>query len=191
MLPIERRFVTDELAWETVDRWTAYQCPGFSILHEAVRLPDGRGMDFDYLSEPPAVIVLPLTADEDVIIIEEWRQAVQRANLAIPAGTVEPGDATLKAAARRELREETGYRAGNLEQLLTVEPANGISDSVHHHFVATDCQPNGEQRLDADERIRVRTIPYPELSKAVNTGDVRDGRTVTAVLYHSVNTERR
>lgn len=176
--------MNDELGWETLDRETAYTCPGFDVIHEAVRLPDGTITDFDYLSEPPAVVVLPFTPDEELVVVEEWRQAVDRVSRGLPAGSVEPSDDGLGEAASRELEEETGYEAGELEHLISVEPANGLLDSVHHHFVARDCTPTGERDHDDDESIRVDTTSLPALKTAIAAGDVRDGRTVVGVLYY-------
>lgn len=174
-----------DLAWTTLDSGVAYTCPGFDVVHEEVRLPDGAETDYDYLDEPPAAVVLPFTPAGEVVLIEEWRQAVGRVNRGLPAGTMEPREPDPTAAARRELTEETGYEAGSIEPLVTVEPANGIADSVHHHFRARDCTPTGEQDLDADERIRVDTAAFEDLLADVLAGAVRDGRTVTAVLFHA------
>ena len=176
----------DPLTWETVDSRVAYDCPGFEVHSQTVELPDGTETDFDYLSEPPAVVVLALTVDGRAVVIEEWRQAVGRVNRGLPAGTVEPDDADLVATAHRELREETGYEADAVEHLVTVEPANGCTDAVHHCFLATGCTPTAEQSLDADESIRVDTTPLSTLRSAVASGSIRDGRAVTAVGYHAL-----
>jgi ADP-ribose pyrophosphatase len=160
------------------------------VIRERVRLPDGTETDFDYLSEPPAVVILPLTPDGEVVVIEEWRQAVERVNRGIPAGSTEPDDADLSAAARRELREETGYEADRLERLGAVEPANGFADSVHHHFLARDCRPITEQALDADETIHVDTAPFEDLLSAALAGELRDARAVVGVLRAAAATER-
>ncbi|PSP76658.1 NUDIX hydrolase [Halobacteriales archaeon QS_3_64_16] len=176
----------DSLTWGTIDSTVAYTCPAFAIRHENVALPGGTETDFDYLTEPPAVVILPLTSDGEVILIEEWRQAVGRVNRGLPAGTVEREDSDLESAARRELREETGYEAGRLRQLTTVEPANGVSDSVHHYFLGENCEPAGEQDLDADESIRVLEAGYEEFREAVRTGEVRDGRAVLGIAFYEL-----
>jgi ADP-ribose pyrophosphatase len=177
---------SEELAWETLYGETAYMCPGFDIQHERVRLPDGTETDFDYLSESESVVVIPFTPDGDVVVIEEWRQAVKRVNRGFPAGGVEADDADdLATTARRELEEETGYRAETVTHLTSVEPANGISDAVFHYFVAEGCEPSGEQDLDHNESIQVTTTEFEDLRAAVRDDEMRDGRTAMGVLYYA------
>jgi ADP-ribose pyrophosphatase len=98
---------------------------------------------------------------------------------------VEEGEA-IEAAARRELREETGHGAESVRVVDTIEPANGVSDAVHHHVVAHGCRPVGEQELDHNESIRVETRAYDDLLAAAVEGDLRDGRAVTALLRHEL-----
>ncbi|MFC6903701.1 NUDIX hydrolase [Halalkalicoccus tibetensis] len=178
--------MTDPLEWETLDEDVAYTCPGFDVIHEDVRLPDGTETDFDYASEPPAAVILPFTPEGEVVLIEEWRQAVKRVNRGLPAGSIEPGE-DREAAARRELAEETGYEAGEMEFLATIELANGLLDAVHHYFVAHDCEPTGEQELDFNESIRVGTADWEALVEDVKNGELRDGRTVTGVLQYALS----
>ncbi|MCL7416385.1 MAG: NUDIX hydrolase [Halalkalicoccus sp.] len=177
--------MSEPLEWEALDESVAYSCPGFDVIHEEVRLPDGTETDFDYASEPPAAVILPFTPGGEVVLIEEWRHAVKRVNRGLPAGSMESGE-DREVAARRELTEETGYEAGEVEFLATVEPANGLLDAVHHYFVAHDCEPTGQQDLDFNESIRVRTSDA--LVEDVKNGAVRDGRTVTGVLQYALST---
>ncbi|MFC7114410.1 NUDIX hydrolase [Natronoarchaeum sp. GCM10025703] len=181
----------DSLSWETFGSRTAYSCPGFDVVTDDVRLPDGTETTFDYLTEPPAVVVLPFTADGDVVVIEEWRQAVDRINRGLPVGTVEPDDESLAAAARRELREETGYEGREFEHLTTVEPMNGATNSVHNVFVARGCAPTAEQELDDNESIRVETTTFDDLLAAVENDEIRDGRAQLAVLRYVLLADER
>ena len=172
-------------AWETLDSQIAYTCDGFDIVNERVELPGGEEGEFDYLSNPESVVILPFTTDEEVVVIDEWRQAVKRENRGIPAGSMEPGEDPERAA-RRELREETGYEAGTLEKLCAFEPSNGLSNSYFHYYVARDCEHTGEQSLDENETIDVTMTSYEELIEAVRSGEIQDGRTATGVLYYEL-----
>jgi ADP-ribose pyrophosphatase len=176
----------EELRWRTTDSEIDYTCPGFDVRRDDVVLPDGTETDFHYVDEPPAVVVLPFTPAGDVVVIEEWRQAVERVNRGLPAGSAEPDDDDLAAVARRELGEETGYEAATVEHLFAAEPANGLLNSVHHYFVARGCEPSGEQNLDFNESIRVDVVDYDDLLEAVLDGDVRDGRTVAGVTRYEL-----
>lgn len=176
----------EPLAWETLDSEIDYTCPGFDVVRDDVRLPDGTEGEFHYVSEPPSVVVLPFTPDGDVVVIQEWRQAVDRLNYGLPAGGLESDDDDLLAAARRELAEETGYEAGAVERLVTYEPTNGLFDSVFHYVVARGCEPSGEQRLDPNESIRVETTTFPELRDRALAGELRDGRSALGVLQYAL-----
>jgi len=178
--------MTDDLAWETLESTIAFSCPGFDVRHQDVRLPDGTETDFDYVEQTPSVVVLPFTPNGEVVVIEEWRQAVERVNRGLPAGGLEPDDDEPRAAVDRELREETGYEAGRVEHLYTGEPANGYADSEFHYFVARECEPTAEQDLDYNESIRVETADFEDLVDAVQAGDLRDGRSALGILYYAL-----
>lgn len=178
----------DDIAWETLHTETDYTCPGFAVMWDEVELPDGTESTFHYVSEPPSVVVLPFTEDGDVVVIEEWRQAVKRVNFGLPAGGLEQDDPDVLAAAKRELAEETGYEADAVEHIATYEPANGLFDSIFHYVVARGCTPTGEQDLDHNESIRVGTTTFPELRERALVGKLRDGRSALGILQYALQT---
>jgi ADP-ribose pyrophosphatase len=180
----------DPLAWETTGSRIDYRCPGFDVRADDVVLPDGTETDFHSVTEPPSVVVLPFTAGGDVVVIEEWRQAVRRVNLGLPAGGLETEDEEdVALAARRELAEETGYEAGAVEHMATYEPSNGLFDSVFHYFVAHGCEPTGERDLDFNESIRVGTRSFADLREMALTDELRDGRSALGILQYALRTE--
>lgn len=170
--------------WTTVDSEVAYSCDGFDIVRETVTLPDGTRTDFDYHSDTPSVVILPFTPNDQLVVIDEWRHAVGRTNRGLPAGSLDPGEDPV-AGVERELREETGYEPESVEQLTTMEPANGFSDAVFHYFVARDCRPSAEQSLDHDETIDVSVASFDEMLAGVEDGSLRDGRSAYGLLYYA------
>ncbi|MFW6153350.1 MAG: NUDIX hydrolase [Halobacteriota archaeon] len=182
--------MTDDasLAWETIERTRVHACEAFEVFTDRVRLPDGREARFDFVREPPSAVVLGLTADDGVVVLEEYRHAVERVALGLPGGSREPADASMAETAERELFEEAGYRASSFERFLVAEPANGLLDSERHYFVAHDCEPSGRTDRDHDESMRVTTLPYDDLVGRIVAGEVHDERTVTGVLAHRART---
>jgi ADP-ribose pyrophosphatase len=178
-----------DLAWETLDSEIDYTCPGFDVVRDDVRLPDGTQSDFHYVTEPPSVVVVPFTEDGEVVVIREWRQAVDRVNHGLPAGGLENDDADILAAARRELIEETGHEPDTVARIATHEPSNGLFDSTFHNVVARGCTPTETQQLDDNEWIAVETIEFDELRERAASGRLRDGRSALAVLQHAAQAE--
>jgi ADP-ribose pyrophosphatase len=178
----------DPLAWETTGSTIDYSCPGFDVRLDQIRLPDGTEGEFHSVSDDPSVVILPFTSDGDVVVIEEWRQAVERVNLGLPAGGVE-NEENLVATVHRELAEETGYEARAVEALVSYEPANGLFSNVYHYFVAHGCEPTAEQQLDHNESIRVGTRTFTELQERALAGDLRDGRSALAVLQYALQAD--
>lgn len=136
----------------------------------------------DVIVHPGAAVILPLLADGRVVLIRNERLAAGGELLELPAGTLEPPETPADCAAR-ELEEETGYRAGQLTPLLSFFSAPGFCSEYLHGFLATELTP-GPPQLRTDERIRVCLLAYDEAMEAIRGRQVRDAKTIAALLYY-------
>lgn len=137
----------------------------------------GNQHEFYVLEAPDWVNVVPLTDDRQVVMVRQYRHGLREVTLEIPGGMVDPEDADPGAAARRELLEETGYAAADVQRLGQISPNPALHDNFCHSYLATGLTYRGPQELDGGEDIEVETVPLdavPEL--------IRDGRIVHALV---------
>jgi len=156
----------------------------FDVRRDVVSGAHGR-LEIEYLDTNDAVVVVATTSTDQIVVVEEWRQSVERFDIGLPGGQLEPTDETPEAAARRELCEETGYKANRLVPMQSFEPLNSLLNTTIHFFIAPDCQKTGAPDPDADERIRVRTESIELLRTWVRDGTISDMKTAVALLYYS------
>jgi ADP-ribose pyrophosphatase len=149
---------------------------------DEVRLPTGRITTREVVEHPGSVAIIGVTADEHVLLLRQSHHAIGRTLLGIPAGTLEPGE-TPEACARRELEEETGYRAGQLTQLASYYTSPGYTNEQMTIFHAHDCQPAGGE-IDPDELIRVMPMPISDVSRLLESGpdQLQDAKTLIGLL---------
>jgi ADP-ribose pyrophosphatase len=153
---------------------------------DTVRFPDGSEAELEIIRHPGAAAVVPLasprgSADPVVLLLRQYRYAAGGVVWEIPAGRLEPGEAP-EACARRELQEEAGAVAGDLDHLTTIWTTPGFTDEAIHLFVASDLKMVGAAR-EPDEFIEVVARPLSEVLPAIKNGDIRDAKTVVALLY--------
>jgi ADP-ribose pyrophosphatase len=150
------------------------------LYRDTVRLPDGNHADREIIKHPGAVAMVPLLLGGDVLLVRQYRTAARRILLEIPAGTLEPGEDLLIAAAR-EVQEEIGYKPGKLVRLGAEYTAPGYTTEIIHLFLATELEA---ARLDADddEFIEVVRLPFSEALRQVIAGEIPDGKTQVALL---------
>jgi len=149
---------------------------------------DGRVHLRELVVHPGAVVVLALVdgvpGRERVAMIRNERFAVAETLWELPAGTLEPGEDPTACAAR-ELIEESGYRAGQIRPLTRFFTTPGICTELMWAFVAEDLEHVG-QRLEASERITVEVVELDRTMQMVKTGEIRDGKTIAALLYYQM-----
>ena len=152
----------------------------FSFVSEDVTLPNGSRTELAMVRHPGSTAVVPLFQDNTVLMERQYRHAVQDYLLEIPAGTMEPGEAPLNCA-RRELEEETGYVAEEFISLSQVDILPAYTDERIYGYLAKGLTPS-RQQLDDDEVIEVVTYPFDEALKLIDSGQIRDGLTILALL---------
>ena len=130
-----------------------------------------------------SVAALPVLADGRVVLVRQYRYAVDAFVWELPAGRRDPGE-TPEEGARRELEEEVGLRAGTLEPLLVFWTTPGFCDEVMHLFRATGLEPV-PPRPEADERIEPATFTLEEALEMVKRGEIREGKTLVALLIEA------
>lgn len=159
-----------------------YQGRKFHIEQREVPDRDGARRAYDFLVHPGAAVVLPLLDDGRVVLISNYRVAIGQELLELPAGTLDPSESPADCA-RRELAEETGYQAEELQHLVSFYSTPGICNEQLHAFVARGLRA-GQSRRDPGERIRNRPMEYGAALRAIGSGRIVDGKTIAVLLYH-------
>lgn len=148
--------------------------PWFTVRHESLALPDGRTIPDYYVFEYPEwVNITAIDREGRFVMIDQYRHGLGETSYEIPAGVVEPSDASLLDAARRELREETGYGGGEWRLLTSISANPATQNNLTHCFIATGVERIGEQQLDATEDIRVHLFSRDEVRELLRTDRIR------------------
>lgn len=171
----------DERNVKILNRKPLYRGRVFGLEREEVVLGTGGTVRLDVIRHPGASAVLPLTGDQQLVMVRQYRHAVGGFIWEIPAGTLNPGEDPV-ACAHRELAEETGFSARGMEKIGEITPLPGYSDERVHLFVAFDLV-EAEQRLDEDEWLEVRRLPLDTVMGMVREGVIQDGKTLCALLF--------
>lgn len=147
---------------------------------DTVRLPSGRVSRREVVEHPGAVAVLPVLPSGELVLVRQYRHAVGRTLLEVPAGTREP-DEPAEACARRELLEETGYEAGSLRELTRFYVSPGWASEELIVYLATDLVARQAQPAD-DERVTVERVAPEQVPELIRRRDIADAKTLIAVL---------
>ncbi len=158
--------------FEVLESEFVYPGKFFSVERKALRLPGGAEVDHEHLVYADAVTIIPVIETEagrEVLMIEQFRTALEGFIYELPAGMVDPGEDALKTA-KRELEEETGYRAQNWTHVTTLYSTPGISSAKMTYFLAEGLTNDGEQALEPGECLTLKRVPLKPLIESMVEG---------------------
>lgn len=175
--------------WRTRSSTTRYENPWIRVREDAVDRPDGSPGIYGVVElRNPAVFVVPMTADGEVVLVEVDRYTTG-VSLEVPAGGSDGEDLLL--AAQRELLEETGFVADSWEHVGSMFALNGVCDAPEHVYLARGLRPSDEPTEQAVEGITaVRTLPWSDVLGMVADGTITDGETVASLMYAAIALRR-
>ena len=151
------------------------------VYRDAVRLPDGSRGEREYIRHPGAVAIVALTEDRHLLLERQYRYPPRREFIEIPAGKIDPGEAHF-ATAKRELLEETGYRAEEWTRLCVLHTAIGYTDEAIELYLARKLTLQ-ERKLDPGEFLETFLLPFDDALAMVRDGRISDVKTVAAILW--------
>ena len=166
-----------------VSRELAYTGTVLKIYKDRMEFSNGNHEDWDFIHHDGAAAVIPVMDDGKILMVTQYRNALERDTLEIPAGKLDaPGEPGIECA-RRELEEETGYRAENIEWLMDLRTTVAFCDEKVEIFLARDLKP-AKQHLDENEFIQVKAYTLEELREMIFTGKIEDSKTIAALLAY-------
>ncbi len=169
--------------FELLDRKVVDSNRVFDYCKDTLKLPDGRTTVYETLLHKGAAAIVPVTDDGKILLVKQFRHAIDRVSLEIPAGGRNGTDEPYIEAAARELEEETGYRCGTLEPLITIVTAIAYCNEKIEVFVAKGLKRT-EQNLDPDEYIDVEAYEPEKLSEMILSGKIQDSKTIAAIMSY-------
>ena len=166
--------------WKRNDFWHLYQSQWFNLRQDNVSLPNGDDITYTLIEHPGYAMVVPLLDDGLVVMESIYRYTVQETLLECPSGGLdgEPPE----TAARRELEEETGWRAGRLVSLGAYYGSTGISDECFHLFLATQLAHSGNTSREPTEQMEIELIPLEVVVAMAFAGEIPDAPSALAII---------
>jgi ADP-ribose pyrophosphatase len=153
----------------------------FRVDRVSYLLSDGQPASREVILHPGAVVIVPVLPDGRICLIRNYRVAVDQEMIELPAGTLEPGEPPIETA-KRELIEETGYRAGKIEPMMDLLMSPGILHERMHVFLATELVP-GDPAREAGEEIQNWLVDEDQVRQLIKTNAITDSKSVSALLY--------
>ena len=173
-----------KIGWHLLNTKRIYQSPWYNLRQDIVSLSNGKQLNYTYVEHPGAVFIVPITINQEVILIRSYRYTIDDWCWEVPAGGL--GDKTgllPEEVACQELAEEIGGEATILESLGWYYMANGFAQLKNYLFLAHDVTVNQQpQREDSEIIDRFKPFPLKQVLDMVKNGDIRDGESAFAIM---------
>ncbi|PWI34742.1 ADP-ribose pyrophosphatase [Vibrio albus] len=160
---------------KTIHTWKT-----ISLIEDDVVLPTGKKITHTTIVHPGAAVILPVTEDKRVILVNQYRPSLKSWLLELPAGTIENQESPL-ACAKRELEEETGFSAEIFTELGQMTPMVGFCNEIQYLFIAEQLSNTQRLSCDDDEVINVTTFSLDELETKIMSGEITDAKTIACL----------
>lgn len=167
--------------FKRLDRKLVFQGSIIDYYRDTILVPNGNVVEWDFIGHKGAAAVVPVTEDGKILMVRQWRNALDRYTLEIPAGGLN-GEPTIVAAAR-ELEEETGYCSEDLSLLISIRTTVAFCNEKIDIYVARNLRRTA-QHLDEDEFIDVKAYEVDELCEMIYAGKIEDSKTVAAIMSY-------
>ena len=166
-----------------IKREVVYKGAILDFCKDTVVTPDNNTVEWDYLEHKGAAAIIPVMDDGRIIMVRQWRNAIDKFALEIPAGGKDGIDEPTKDCAIRELEEETGYKSNDVEFLINIVPAIAYSGETIDIYVAHNLIKS-HQNLDPDEDINIEIYKVEELDDMILKNEINDSKTVAAIMTY-------
>ena len=165
---------------ETISSQLVYDGRAVKLRVDTVRMPGGRETSREIVEHSACVAIIAVDADDNVLLVNQFRKPVEKELLEIPAGGIEPGEDAV-ATVRRELREETGYLPRKVERLGGFYSTPGYCTEYLHLYLASDLVPSSLNAEDTDSIELVR-VPVSQISGLITSGSICDAKSIAGLL---------
>lgn len=169
--------------YERIDRELVHKGAIIDYYQDTIKIPNGNIAKWDYIKHKGAAAVVAVKDDGKLLMVRQYRNALDRETLEIPAGGLNSVDEPTDIAAARELEEEAGYTAGKMELLISIRTTVAFCDEKIDVYLATDLKKS-RQHLDEDEFLDVETYAIEDLIQMIYDCKIQDGKTVSALLAY-------
>ncbi len=167
---------------KTLSSQLIYEGRAVKVRVDTVQMPGGRETTREIVGHSDGVAIIAIDADDNVLLVNQFRKAVEKELLEIPAGGIEPGEDPL-AAVRREMREETGYLPQKIESLGGFYSTPGYCTEYLYLYLATDLTPSPLQAEDT-ENIKLVKVPLSQILNLIESGSICDAKSIAGLLIY-------